>query len=333
MTIDELGYEHARQAALARYQVLDTEPEQAFDEIVALAAHLCKVPMALVSLIDAERQWFKARIGVDVCATDRDVAFCDHAVRARAMLVVPDATKDPRFAANPFVTGPAHVRFYAGAPLVTPDGYVLGTLCVIDTTPRQMPTGERTLLTSLAHQAMSQLEHRRQTLTLAEEVAEREVARAELAKRRQFDEAVLEAVSVGVVACDASGRVVLRNAAQRQLTAMSAGERVGSERFSQLLQLLQLDGAPLPPDRSPLKLAMDGEELSDVHMRIERPDGELRDVLITACRILDPQREPLGAVAAFTDVTVERQVQGELQESAAFHDAVLAASPDLLFIR
>ena len=338
-TIDDLAYERARLAALERYRVLDTEPEKDFEEIVELAAHVCGTTMALVSLIDADRQWFKARMGVDICSTDREVAFCDHAVRARAALVVPDTTQDPRFADNPFVTGEAHIRFYAGAPLVTPEGYVLGTLCVIGTEPRELSAHQLKLLTSLAHQAMTQLERRRQAEALAEEVARHEIARDDLTRRKRFDEAVMESVSTGVLACDETGELVLYNAAQRRLTGLGSTEpfdgnihAAPSDAYvAQLRRITYLDGTSLADGQTPLGLALAGQEMSDVPMRVEQADGTVRHVLVTARRILTRQGDTLGAVAAFADITAERAVQEQLRESAAFHDAVLAASPDVIY--
>src|SRR3954452_8284190 len=123
--------EDARIDALRSYAILDTPPAPSFDRLTRLAAHLFDVPVALVSLIDSERQWFKSKVGVDVCETSRDVSLCAHAILNNTLFVVPDAAADPRFADNPFVAGEFHLRFYAGAPLRSREGRNLGALCLI----------------------------------------------------------------------------------------------------------------------------------------------------------------------------------------------------------
>ncbi|MGX6605229.1 GAF domain-containing sensor histidine kinase [Micromonosporaceae bacterium Da 78-11] len=156
-----------RLAALYSLDILDTASDQDFDDIVALASNVCGVPMSLVSLLDTDRQWFKARVGTDLTETSRDMSFCAHAILGRDLLVVPDATKDARFADNPMVEGGHGIRFYAGAPLVTTDGYALGTLCVVDKEPRRLDVEQLQALRALARQVTSQLELRRYSVALA----------------------------------------------------------------------------------------------------------------------------------------------------------------------
>ncbi|MCO8272494.1 GAF domain-containing sensor histidine kinase [Actinoplanes sp. TRM 88003] len=160
-----------RLAALYALDILDSAPEQDFDDIVALASNVCGTPMSLVTLVDMDRQWFKARVGLDETDTDREISFCAHAILGRDLLVVPDATKDPRFADNPQVDCANGIRFYAGAPLVTTDGFALGTLCVVDDQPRRLDIEQLQALRALARQVTSQMELRRHAVALANTTA------------------------------------------------------------------------------------------------------------------------------------------------------------------
>ena len=144
--------EAARLTALRSYRILDTDAEQSFDDLTLLASQICNAPIAAISLIDDHRQWFKSRVGLEMTEVPREIAFCTHAIGQESMLVVPDARADERFRDNPLVTGEPHVRFYAGAPLVTPDGHALGTLCVVDRVPRTLSAGERQALNVLRRQ-------------------------------------------------------------------------------------------------------------------------------------------------------------------------------------
>lgn len=159
--------EKKRLKVLWQYDVLDTVPEEIFDDLTDLAAHICEAPIALISLIDEDRQWFKSRIGVTISETSRDISFCAHAILRNDLLIVPDATQDERFKNNPFVTSEPKIRFYAGAPLVTPDGHALGTLCVMDKVPRTLRSEQQQALRVLAHHVVAQLELRRHARELA----------------------------------------------------------------------------------------------------------------------------------------------------------------------
>jgi two-component sensor histidine kinase len=150
-----------RLAALRSYRVLDTEPEADFDDIVHLVAQICETPFAAIILVDDRRQWFKAEHGLALRETPLELSICSRAILQRGVLVVPDLTQDPRFSANPLVTGSPHLRFYAGAVLETPDGLPLGTLCVLDRVPRELQEAQLLALKRLARQVMSQLELRR----------------------------------------------------------------------------------------------------------------------------------------------------------------------------
>ena len=153
--------EQQRLAALESYHVLDTQPESDFDDLTSLAAKICNTPIALVSLVDENRQWFKAKVGMTACETPREWAFCSHALHEQDLLIIPDATVDKRFATNPLVTSDPHIRFYAGVPLRTHEGLAMGTLCVIDNKPRNLTPEQLNSLRILGRQVMAHFELRR----------------------------------------------------------------------------------------------------------------------------------------------------------------------------
>jgi len=157
-----------RLAALKEYHILDTGTEQSYDDITTLAAHICEVPIAMISLVDEVRQWFKSRVGLEQQQTSRDVAFCAHAILQNEPFIVGDATKDRRFADNALVTGEPYIRFYIGIPLINPEGLALGTLCVVDHQPRQLSAAQQEALQALSRQVMALLELRRVSARLAE---------------------------------------------------------------------------------------------------------------------------------------------------------------------
>lgn len=161
MRVPVVEHEPARLKALYQYQVLDTEPEPEFDNLTQLAADICNTPIALISLVDQNRQWFKSKVGLAVSETHRDIAFCTYSILRSDPFIIKNAALDSRFVTNPLVTGALHIRFYAGFPLVTPAGYRIGTLCVIDRVPRQLSAGQIKAVQALSCQVVSQLELRR----------------------------------------------------------------------------------------------------------------------------------------------------------------------------
>lgn len=179
--------ESARLAALRRYRILDTDPEQAFDDLTLLASQICDAPMAALTLIDDDRQWFKSTIGLTATETARNVSFCTHAIeKPGEIMVVPNTLADRRFTNNPLVLGDPRIRFYAGAPLISDDGQALGTLCVIDRVPRLLTPDQLQALDALRRQAQSQLALRLHLFELREALEERH--RAEQAREALITE-------------------------------------------------------------------------------------------------------------------------------------------------
>lgn len=175
-----------RLVALREYEIMDTPPEQAFDDLTRLTSFICDTPIALVTLLDLRRQWFKSKVGLSASETPLEQAFCVHAIAQENVFIVPDATRDERFSSNPLVTGDPFVRFYAGAPLVTPEGVGIGTLCAIDRVPHELSQQQQDALAALARQVMWALEQRKTVKALSIALAEKEAAQREVATLQDF---------------------------------------------------------------------------------------------------------------------------------------------------
>jgi GAF domain-containing protein len=165
--------EAARIAALNRYAILDTEPEESFDDLVNLAAYVCRTPIAMLSLVDEHRQWFKSKVGVQVRETPREISFCSHAIQQDDLFIIPDAFEDPRFRENALVLGEPRIRFYAGAPLINEDGFALGTLCVADREARELDEDQKNALKTLSRLALAQMELRQNLRLLKDALNDR----------------------------------------------------------------------------------------------------------------------------------------------------------------
>lgn len=222
--------ETGRLARLHSYAVLDTPAEPSFDDITMLASHICQAPIALVNLIDSERQWTKARQGLDIHELPRQLSFCAHAIlQPDRIMEVPDARLDPRFADNPVVTGDQNIRFYAGAPLVTRDGFALGSLCVLDRQPRQLTEAQRQALLALARQVMALLELRQ--------------ALQEQARQRGLLEAHQLELEDGIsrLRSEAQTDALTGIANRRRFDAQLDSEVYCAERYQQAITLMMID--------------------------------------------------------------------------------------------
>jgi anti-sigma regulatory factor (Ser/Thr protein kinase) len=180
--------EEDRMTALRNMHILDTDAEPAFDDLTLLASHICETPMAAITFVDTDRQWFKARVGISVAQTPRSIAFCSHAIENDGIFVVRDAEKDATFRDNPQVTGDPHIRFYAGAPLMSREGHAVGTICVVDIRPRTLTPAQMQALDALRRQVEAQLELRRRLaeLKLSHEQVQKLTAMMPLCSTCQF---------------------------------------------------------------------------------------------------------------------------------------------------
>lgn len=306
---DGPGWREAdRQAALERYAILDTAPEEAFDDIARLAAQICGTPIALISLLDDRRQWFKARLGLDAAETPREFAFCDHAMRQSDVMVVGDATADERFADNPLVTGDPNIRFYAGAPLETPDGLPLGTICVIDRTVRDLTPDQMAALKALGRQVMSQLELRRL-------VAEQ---RSSEARHRLILES---AVDYAIIAMDLKGRITSWNEGAYRILGWSPEEMIGR----------RCDNFFTPEDREAgipdleMGAALTKGRGNDERWHLRR-DGSRFWASGEMMPLTETGGEPVGFLKILRDRTEQRRAQEALRVSEARFQLALGAA-------
>ncbi|MBS0434592.1 MAG: diguanylate cyclase [Proteobacteria bacterium] len=287
--------ERRRLERLRALRVLDTEAEPLFDSLAALASQVCGTPVALLSLIDADRQWFKANVGLPgVAQTPREIAFCHHAIRGRdALMEVSDATRDARFSHNPLVTGEPGIRFYAGAPLVMSSGERLGTLCVIDRQPRRLTQEQAAVLVKLAQGAVQALEMRQR-----------------LAERSAELHAILDAQSEMVAQATPDGRLIYVNPAYARQFGLEVEAVVGSNLFDYVLE----PDRPLVRERIRHVLAS-GESLTSEN-RMQLPDGEECWISWTNARQQDAAGRPL-LHSTGRDVTARVRAERALRRSQA----------------
>lgn len=296
--------ERARLDALRQLDVLDTAPEQEFDALVEAAALTCGVPISLISLIDADRQWFKANVGLPgVSETPRELAFCAHAILEEGLFEVRDATLDPRFAENALVTSDPSIRFYAAATLRLSDGTHAGTLCVIDRRPRTLDNTQRSVLQHLARAAVHALEGRRALRVERELAGQIAAASADLAAAQERFRALSDSSPLGVFSTDPAGRCTYTNERWQQIYALTFNESLGSG-WASTLHPADRDGVFAEWERT----ARLGTEF-DMEFRIQHPGGGERYVRSRARSVRGEGGSVVGYVGTVEDVTEARALQ------------------------
>jgi PAS domain S-box-containing protein len=312
--------EPARLAALRSLEILDTAQEAAFDELADLAAAICQAPLAFISLIDEDRQWFKSRLGWSVQQTPRDVSFCGHAILEPDLFIVADAAADPRFADNPMVTGDPGVRFYAGAPLVTPDGHALGTICVADRRPRELTTEQMQALRTLGRQVVALL-RLRQSLAELTHVSE-ERRQAEQTARGEWNRltVLLDHLPVIVYGLDAAGRFCLWNREGERVLGYGIQEVLGLTR-AELYQRMYPD----PDYRAWVTAQVASHRYRDLETTVTAADGTTHNCAWSNFSA-DVRIPGLSVWGVGVDVTSRKRTEDTLRQTNARLDLALRGS-------
>ncbi len=313
--------EEERLALLRRCGVLDTAAEPDFDGLVNLASAIAGVPIALVSLVDDHRQWFKAKHGLEASETPRDVAFCAHAILdATEPLVVPDALQDPRFFDNPLVTGGPRVIFYAGVPLrVGPEQLPVGTLCVIDHTARSLSPEQLAQLKLLGRQAELLLNLRLRQRDLEDRMIEVRVSEDRLG-------AIFKAMNEGLVVQDRTGAIIRSNPAAERILGLTADQLHGRTSIDPRWRTIHADGTPYPGEDHPAMVTLrTGQPVVDAIMGVHSPDGSLRWIRINSQPITTQHEGPPEAAATtFADISDLLKATHEAQAATRAKSSFLA---------
>jgi PAS domain S-box-containing protein len=307
-----------RLAALYRYDILDTEAEAEFDDFTRLAAQICGVPMALISLVDRNRQWFKSRFGFNVTETPRDISFCGHAILGQDVFAISDASHDERFFDNPLVTGDPNIRFYAGAPLLAQNGVAIGTLCVFDSQPRTLTGEQIQALEALSRQVIRQLDLR---LLVRREREQNQ----ELTRQSDFQKLLFDSAMAGVVSTTPAGLITTVNPAFERLVGYSAAELIQQRniRVFHLDEELQARARELTTQLArtvgPGESIWLSSEMGIPEMRewtYRRKDRSRVSVLVSISPLHDINGEVTGVVTGFVvmawDITDRKRVSEEI---------------------
>lgn len=312
------GNEQERLAALRCSGILDTAPEDTYDQLTELAASICGTPVAILSLIDSERQWFKSKVGLTTTETSRDVAFCAHTIVERDLLVVPDATADQRFADNPLVTSEPHIRFYAGAPLITSRGHALGALCVLDYVPRLLSDQQREALQILSSQAVAQLELRKARADLKDVASSADTAVEALRASEEFKSRLLACSRDCIKVLDLEGRLVFINEGGMQTLEICDLAPVLNSSWIEFWEGQDREAA-----QAAVEAARRGETGRFIGFFATRITRQPRWWDVVVSPILDTSGKPERILAVSRDITAQRLSENALRDANQFNRAII----------
>jgi two-component system, sensor histidine kinase len=293
--------EFDRLRALRDLGILGTPPDTGLDTLVALTTRLFDVPIATVSLVDDNKQWFKARVGLDICETPRRHAFCAHTILKDQVLVVPDATRDGRFCDNPYVKGPPHLRAYAGAPIRVGDGFRIGALCILDTKPRDFSDDQLRTLSELADLVAGRLK----LLSIAAQADERSRMLTEANRLAQRAQIVLGVMSDGVVVQDRNGTIVSANESACNVLGLSMDQLMGRTSVDPRWRSVDENGNQLDGQYHPSMVTLrTGKPVTHFTLGVEQPNAIRRWLRVSSRPLFeDSEATPSHAVSTFTDIT------------------------------
>ena len=319
--------EQERLNALRRYGILDTRPEAAFDRVAELAASICAAPIALVSLIDSERQWLKAKVGLALSDTPRDVAFCAHAIVERDLFVVADASADERFATNPLVTAPPKIRFYAGAPLITPDGFAVGTLCVLDHVPRQLSDQQQQALRVLSSQVVAQLELRKTRDDLSRAQTEASSTGQALRASEEFKSRLVACSRDCIKVLDLEGRLLFINEG-----GMEVLEICDLAPFLNTSWVEFWGDTDHQSAQAALEAARNGRigRFTGYFETVATRQPRWWDVVVSPIR--DAEGRPEKLLAVSRDVTAQKQSEEALRDAHQFNQEIIACAAEGIIV-